>query len=132
MKGKTRYILLVCGLVLYHYLLRYINDIWTNNLRHPSWKWRNELPYGLDSSYISSTPRRKSDASNHRNCRMETCFDFSKCKGDFKIYVYPEDELGGQQPPCESYEKVYGLHQLSISVTAPDAICRSHIILSTP
>ena len=99
MKGKTRYILLVCGLVLYHYILRYINDIWTNNLRHPSWKWRNELPYGLDSSYISSTPRRKSDTSNHRNCRMETCFDFSKCKGDFKIYVYPEDELGGQQPP---------------------------------
>ena len=102
MKGKTRYILLVCGLVLYHYLLRYINGIWTNNLRHPSWKWRNELPYGLDSSYISSTPRGKSETSNHSNCRMETCFDFTKCH-NFKIYVYPDDE---RLPPSDQYSKI--------------------------
>ena len=26
------------------------------------------------------------------HCRMETCFDFSKCASGFRVYVYPVDE----------------------------------------
>ena len=40
---------------------------------------------------------------------METCFNFSKCKGknrEFKVYVYPEDAFGGQPSPSENYAKV--------------------------
>ena len=110
MKGKTRYIFLICGipiLLFYHYLLCYINKVLTNNLRHPKWKWRHELPSGLDSSYISSISRRKlTDPFDHKNCRMDTCFDYSKCEKGFKIYIYPPDPFGGQSTPSESYEKV--------------------------
>ena len=122
MKGKTRYIFLICGipiLLLYHNLLLYINKTWTNNLKHPSCKWRNELPRGVDASYISSTQRRKPEPFNTRNCRMETCFDISKCKGRdraFKVYVYPEDVIGGQRSPSESYEKVQKMfYQLELT-----------------
>ena len=113
-KCKTRYIFIAFGiafLISWHYLLCYINKTLTDYLKHPNWKWkwRNELPHGLDASYISSVPRRKSETFNSRNCRMETCFDFTKCKGSdrqFKVYVYPEDILGGQRRPSDSYEKV--------------------------
>ena len=110
MKGKTRYIFLICGipiLLFYHYLLCYINKAWTDNLRHPKWKWRHELPRGLDSSYISSISRRKLiENFDHKNCRMDTCFDYNKCKKGFKVYIYPPDPFGGQSNPSESYEKV--------------------------
>ena len=108
MKGKARWTALLLGLpllLLYHHLLRYIHKAWTNNLKHPSYKWRNELPRGLDSSYTSSMQHRKSETFDARNCRMETCFDFSKCARGFKIYVYPEG-LGGQPSPSERYGKV--------------------------
>lgn len=36
-------------------------------------------------------------------CRMETCFDFSKCEKDFKVYVYPQDETN---TPSPSYLKL--------------------------
>lgn len=35
----------------------------------------------------SAAPKRKST-----QCRMETCFDFSRCRTGFKIYVYPIEE----------------------------------------
>lgn len=44
-----------------------------------------------------------------QKCRMETCFDFSRCRKDFKVYVYPlADELSGEIPltPSPSYQKV--------------------------
>ena len=112
MKGKNRYIFLLCSLpflVFFHYFLLYKNKQWTDSLTRPSWKWRNELPRYLGASYTSSIQRRKPESFNTRNCRMETCFNFSKCKGKdraFKVYVYPEDVLGGQRSPSGSYEKV--------------------------
>ena len=112
MKGKTRYIFFICGffiLLLYHRFLLSLNKKWTDSLTRPSWKWRNELPRYLGASYTSSIQRRKPESFKTRNCRMETCFDFSKCKGTdraFKVYVYPEDVLGGQRSPSDSYEKV--------------------------
>ncbi|KAG8224636.1 hypothetical protein J437_LFUL003070 [Ladona fulva] len=82
----------------------------------PSWPlWSSQyhapelnLPSYLDSSDdiydrdLAFSPHlRRSDSSNagaslqrRRPCRMETCFDFSRCNSeDFKVYVYPpEDE----------------------------------------
>ena len=39
---------------------------------------------------------------DHSKCRMETCFDFTKCN-NFKIYVYPDDE---RLPPSDQYSKI--------------------------
>lgn len=38
-----------------------------------------------------------------KHCRMETCFDFSKCKEDFKVYVYPPED---SSVPSPSYLKL--------------------------
>ena len=40
---------------------------------------------------------------NYTKCRMETCFDFSKCTKKFRIYVYPDDD---RSPPGEEYSKI--------------------------
>ncbi|CAG7721914.1 unnamed protein product [Allacma fusca] len=38
------------------------------------------------------------------NCRMESCFNFEKCKrNSFKVYVYPVDKF---VPSSETYEKI--------------------------
>ena len=77
----------------------------TRHLKHPSWKWRKELPRGLDASYTSSIEHRKPQKFDTRNCRMETCFNHTKCKGtnrEFNVYVYPDDVFG----PSDNYAKV--------------------------
>lgn len=38
------------------------------------------------------------------DCRMDNCFDFSKCKLGFKVYIYPVLET--ENPPSESYLKI--------------------------
>lgn len=38
------------------------------------------------------------------DCRMDNCFDFSKCKQGFKVFVYPLSET--ENPPSESYLKI--------------------------
>lgn len=59
-----------------------------------------------------STYSNKKISNNivNQKCRMETCFDFTRCHSDFKVYVYPtSDELnGGEVPltPSPAYQKV--------------------------
>lgn len=44
---------------------------------------------------------------NIKNCRMETCFDYSRCNGDnFKVYIYPSDPDGEQTTISSLYQKV--------------------------
>ena len=127
MKVKTRWILAVCVILIitvYHYFLCFVNDKW-HHLKYSSWIWRKGLPRGLGATYISSIKVYDSVSSgllnvvydkNGKNkrfdstkCRMETCFNFSKCRGKnrpFKVYVYPEDVFGGQPAPSENYAKV--------------------------
>ena len=35
------------------------------------------------------TPRPPNRSNAEKECRMETCFDFSRCRNGFKVYVYP-------------------------------------------
>uniref|UniRef100_A0A1L8E1L1 Putative glycosyl transferase family 64 domain protein n=1 Tax=Nyssomyia neivai TaxID=330878 RepID=A0A1L8E1L1_9DIPT len=42
-------------------------------------------------------------------CRMETCFDFSRCYSDFLVYVYPPEplnSLGAAPPISPNYQKI--------------------------
>lgn len=53
--------------------------------------------------------RKGSNNMVNQKCRMETCFDFSRCLKDFKVYVYPTvDESTGEVPltPSAAYQKV--------------------------
>ena len=129
MKGKIRWLLSVFGILAFacfHYSLLYINDHLRQNWKHPRWPWRKGLPRGLGATYISSIKgydpafpnllngvyhnNGKSGKFDYTKCRMETCFNFSKCRGrdrPFKVYVYPQDIFGGQPAPSENYAKVH-------------------------
>lgn len=65
--------------------------------RHP------ELDSYLDASEVMesrafpiSSPRLQREearaTTSREQCRMETCFDFSRCETGFRVYVYPPDE----------------------------------------
>lgn len=44
-----------------------------------------------------------------RSCRMETCFDFTKCYDNFLVYVYPPEpvnSLGASPPISPNYQKI--------------------------
>lgn len=47
--------------------------------------------------------RERPTMENVHLCRMETCFDFSKCRNNFLVYVYPPDE---NLIPSPSYQKL--------------------------
>ncbi|KAL1122258.1 hypothetical protein AAG570_003663 [Ranatra chinensis] len=59
---------------------------------------------------------------------METCFDFSRCRGEFKVYVYPLGDDGGEvsggRPPSPAYQKVLDVILESRYYTPdPDRAC---------
>lgn len=62
-----------------------------------------------------------------KNCRMETCFDFSRCQKDFRVYVYPEEPLNslGSTPPLSpNYRKIIAAIKESRYYTPePDRAC---------
>jgi glucuronyl/N-acetylglucosaminyl transferase EXT1 len=46
---------------------------------------------------------------NYKSCRMETCFDFTKCYDNFLVYVYPPEpvnSLGALPPISQNYQKI--------------------------
>ena len=51
----------------------------------------------------ASLSGKSSEEIPFSECRMENCFDFTRCDNDFKVYVYPMDE---NVPPSSSYLKV--------------------------
>ncbi|XP_019864522.1 exostosin-1 [Aethina tumida] len=65
--------------------------------------------------------------NNKIRCRMETCFDFSKCENNFKVYVYPQEE---NRVPSPSYQKLLNVILESRYYTAnPKKACL--FVLST-
>jgi glucuronyl/N-acetylglucosaminyl transferase EXT1 len=58
-----------------------------------------------DSDLVFSPSVRRTGGRKNvnlqQNCRMETCFDHTKCKGDFKVYVYPLEI-----EPSPTYRKI--------------------------
>lgn len=62
-----------------------------------------------------------------RSCRMETCFDFSKCYKEYLIYVYPPEplnSLGAAPPISPNYQKIITAIQESRYYTSdPERAC---------
>lgn len=100
MQAKKRYVTITtcCIFIIVYYYLRGFPK------SNPIKRSRRELlpsfaSLDLLSERPASQPRQPS--LHIRPCRMETCFDFSRCNNDPKIYVYPTDG-----PVSTSYRKV--------------------------
>lgn len=86
------------------------------------------LPSYMSDDEHNHTIRRtiKQTEMNYNMCRMETCFDFSRCRGDFKVYVYPQElmEDNMNPPPSPSYQKLLNVIEESRYYTSdPSQAC---------
>ncbi|KAK3931796.1 Exostosin-1 [Frankliniella fusca] len=123
MQAKKRYllVLLSCAFLAYCYFGGY-------RLKSKSEQGvtlvTQELPHFMDVSDqlydidVDSSPhiRRLGEfqGDNYNKCRMETCFDFERCRTDFKVYVYPfssdsDSEVDAElpvPPQSPSYQKL--------------------------
>ncbi|EDW39416.1 GL16355, partial [Drosophila persimilis] len=65
--------------------------------------------------------------SRGSECRMETCFDFTRCYEQFLVYVYPPEplnSLGAAPPTSANYQKILTAIQESRYHTSdPSAAC---------
>ncbi|NXF50453.1 EXT1C protein, partial [Oceanites oceanicus] len=79
---------------------------WTDRSLLKNFADPKELQSDGDPSLPSPRARRAARLSVYKNsrCRMETCFDFSRCeKHGFKVFTYPRER---DQPLSESYGKI--------------------------
>ncbi|XP_014470573.1 PREDICTED: exostosin-1 [Dinoponera quadriceps] len=100
MQAKKRYLLLfvTCAFLGYCYFGGY-------RLKSEKWTGRSQLPYERLPSYLSlneefydkdlrtSNGNPAAMSQRTRHCRMETCFDFTRCKQGFTVYVYPVEDV---------------------------------------
>jgi len=85
-------------------LRREINEKYNNRAKRSEWDvWQRLHNFDDDDSFESAvdeavdSPAERRDSRKqiykNRKCRMDTCFDHSKCEDNgFKIYVYPPSE----------------------------------------
>lgn len=97
MQAKRRYLLVfvVAFLAFWYfggYHLRRNQDININIDNLPNYVSMNVI----DTGYLVKGRGRFFEDS--KNCRMETCFDFSKCQKDFKVYIYPQEDSSVSSP----------------------------------
>lgn len=71
--------------------------------------WMEELGKEAEIGPSYSYADENIQTARNKKCRMETCFDYSRCRNDFKIYIYPdtdqeENEVLTSKSP--SYQKI--------------------------
>lgn len=118
MQAKKRFILLslTFGVVVYCYF-----TMFHLKSEHTQSSRRSELPSFASFEELSELPTQpyRKLTIEKIPCRMETCFDFSKCGKDPKIYVYPSDG-----PVSASYRKVLSVIRESRYATRdPNEAC---------
>ncbi|XP_064292384.1 exostosin-1 isoform X2 [Plodia interpunctella] len=118
MQAKKRYIFLIvtCIFLLFCYFTGHTlkSELVVHSRRDqlPSYATLDEL------SEVAFLWHRQPHSTT-KSCRMETCFDFSKCGNDPKIYVYPTDG-----PVSTSYRKVLSVIRESRYATRdPNEAC---------
>ncbi|XP_041975092.1 exostosin-1 [Aricia agestis] len=118
MQAKKRYIILAlsCFFLIYCFLNTYrLNKGTAVKTR------RDYLPTFASLEELSAAPsRQKRNPQNTvKECRMATCFDFSKCGSEPKVYVYPTDG-----PVSATYRKVLSVVRDSRYATSdPNEAC---------
>jgi len=126
MQAKKRYILVFvsCAFLAYCYFGGYRLKLAPHRPRraqHESAKDGGVQPYAQLPSFIGYEHRKplSNDSivafpmakrkSSVAGCRMETCFDFTKCYDQFLVYVYPPEplnSLGAAPPSSANYQKI--------------------------
>lgn len=115
MQAKKRYFLLISiGIIII--LLCVFKSKFHNNAKHGGFFTGNTFSF-VDTEdeifqedlHFSSKQRREvAWESKKQRCRMETCFDFSRCRLGFKVYTYPI-----QERVSDTYNKI--LHTIQNS-----------------
>ena len=104
MNAKKRYFsLFILTLILFTFL--YIYKTRRKPLKNQKIKTSLQSPsfIGLQEIQELEFIAKDSEFRFERSCRMETCFNFDKCKKQFKVYIYPShDDL----TPSNSYKKI--------------------------
>ncbi|XP_062320692.1 exostosin-1a-like [Osmerus eperlanus] len=127
MQAKKRYLFLfstgACLLLLFyiggvHVPLSREGTSQGDEHRHPNSLWPHNMgplqPFSpfdqleTEDYNVHISPRQKRDVVpgiyTEKRCRMESCFDFSKCKNNrFKVYVYPQQK---GEKISESYQNI--------------------------
>lgn len=100
MQAKKRYLLLfvTCAFLGFCYFGGYrlkgekntskkltADDLPSFNVFDPSWKAKQELEYSKSLSQPPTPP-------NLKLCDMNTCFDYTRCREGFTVYVYPVED----------------------------------------
>ncbi|MEQ2162374.1 Exostosin-1b, partial [Goodea atripinnis] len=77
----------------------------------------------LHHQHTSPHERRaiRDNIYKNKRCRMETCFDFSRCQSGFRVYIYPPqrgDEIS------ETYQKILSsIRESRFHTTDPSRAC---------
>uniref|UniRef100_A0A8C3MKE9 Exostosin like glycosyltransferase 1 n=1 Tax=Geospiza parvula TaxID=87175 RepID=A0A8C3MKE9_GEOPR len=97
---------------------------WTDQSLLKSFAEPEELQRDGDPPLLSPRERRAAWLSVYRSsrCRMETCFDLSRCeRNGFKVFTYPQER---GQPVSETYSKILSSIERSRYHTArPEEAC---------
>ncbi|XP_077045779.1 exostosin-like 1 isoform X1 [Agelaius phoeniceus] len=97
---------------------------WTDQSLLKSFAEPEELQRDGDPPLLSPRERRAAWLSIYRSsrCRMETCFDLSRCeRNGFKVFTYPQER---GQPISETYSKILSSIERSRYHTArPEEAC---------
>lgn len=94
-------------------------------------EWRKSLPSFLDLGPPTEQFEAFISEQEDEPCRMETCFDFSRCPGDppYLHYVYPADE---RAPVSDAYAKMLSVLRSSPHATHdPSQACLFILALDT-
>lgn len=148
MQAKQRYILVFvcCAFLAYCYFGGYRLKLFPTWISHQASTDPHQLPsFGRtlhnhtlldwELAQLFNDEQQPPRIPVRRNCRMETCFDFSRCQRDFRVYVYPVEALvtGGNTPTISpNYEKILSVIKESRYYTAePDRACLFVLAIDT-
>jgi len=102
----------------------FVRSIGIHSFRDPK-NQRSFLEHDVEGIFSDDVSDNTSNRSQFetkqdwRKCRMETCFDFSRCKNGFKIYLYPR-----QVSVSAPYAKILSVVEKSVYLTTnPQEAC---------
>jgi len=80
-----------------------IDEEWTHapSYIHPEDIQRHERE--VKTRTKAPVDSKKQSEDDFANCQMDTCFNFNRCRDNFKVYVYPIDPA---VPMSSTYEKI--------------------------
>ena len=105
MQAKKRYALVLSFVAFLAFIYFGVHRLKTDQIS----RWQTSLPHTyhgtLQKKWSGLMPIPPADfLLDHNKCRMETCFNFTKCANrPFKVYVYPDDEF---IVPSANYAKI--------------------------